>query len=1353
MNSAWKYLRVLCVICALWLMAPAHAANIIFNKISTDNGLSHYTALSLYEDEFGAVWIATPMGVNRYNGLGVKTYLSDLNNERSLSCNHVISVTGNASGEVYLLTKQSLEVLDLHSDAIARCMKFGNDFAVNEIYFNKGLYGIINGQTVVRWAEDFMSCTEILQLAVEKELHALFVDSREGVWVASADDVYYCDPSTRKVRRVVSGIGVNSISEDSEGRIFIGTSNDGCRVLDRNHVEIRHLRAGDGLASNRVRAVVEDRTGHYWIGTYNGLTTLNHDLEVVDTYNYTEEKYGLNSSSIYDLILDSRGNIWVATYFGGVNYFNPREPYYRVLESSTTRNRGLSFPVVRCMLEDGRRNIWIATEGGGLTMYDPRREQFRWFMADKTRNSLSGNNIKSLYYDPSRNALWVGTHLYGLNRLDLETMRFTKYDIPSPPDFRLKNVVSGIVPCEDHLIVVSYEGVFKFYPEQARFEKFLDLTYIRMAFTDSRDHLWLSTTSGQLFSYDLKTGELRSFKTKLTRKTASRMCVVYDMVEDCHGYLWLATFGDGLKRFDPSTGKFLTFNTHNSPISSNYLLGIASLDGQRLIATSNLGYMIFDIERHTFRNCTRQDGFPLHYVNENSLFRSSDSLVYIGGNDGLVAFDPLGREGREGREEVRYPIRFNRLWVGGKEVTPGDGSGILSESMLYTSQIELDSKQNTFSIEFFIPSYDKFERVNTLYCLEGAQDEWHRLSADDRVLKFYNLPPGDYDLLIRPENDTGGRDIARIGVRINPPFYRTPLAYGLYVLAVFAFFGGIFWLSMERMRTREFLRAESRRIQAEKEMNQSKLRFIYAVSRELCTPLAIITGELELMLLRQEFVADVRKKVQDIYNSGLQLLDLIYELMEFRKHDMGRLSIHVTECDICEIAIESYLHFKEYAMARNIDFRFEKSSPRILLWCDYKQVHKIFNNLLSNAFKYTDNGGRITLSLEECGGGDVAIRVQDSGCGMDREDLKHIFTNFYQGKQSTDKLGVGLGLALVKDIVDLHHGTIGVESEPGRGSTFTVKFRGGKSHFGEEQLSDHIIRTDCLPMTHFDDNEFNLPVQDDEEEKMTILIVEDNDLMRRLLVSLFSNYYNVISATDGRTAWDCVHQNDIDLVVSDIIMPGMCGTELCRLIKDNFETCHIPVILLSEKTDVQNCVDGYDAKADDYVTKPFSVRLLLSRCNNIVKNRRLLQQKFMNMSQLNSEMLTGNQLDKEFTQKVIDIIEQNIDDPEFGVQAIIKEMLISRTTLFQKLKAITGHTPMEFIQDVRLKKAAVLLRTRPDLSITAVSDAVGFSSSKYFSRIFKKSYHVRPSDYRNNIPAGEGAAPCENPEKTTDGAE
>ena len=702
----------------------------------------------------------------------------------------------------------------------------------------------------------------------------------------------------------------------------------------------------------------------------------------------------------------------------------------------------------------------------------------------------------------------------------------------------------------------------------------------------------------------------------------------------------------------------------------------------------------------------------------------------MGGVKGMISFY---------EKDLDIPLKpYNiipvRLWVNGNEVGINDETGILQFSLYDASSITLKSNHSVLSVEFAMTNYITANKNELVYKLEGFSNEWAQTHGQ-KMITYTNLPAGNYTLIVKA---AGANHVyqpeCRLAITVLPPFYKTVWAYLLYAIVVGVILFYLIKAYRDRIRLQESLKYEQQHIQDVEELNQSKLRFFTNISHEFRTPLTIIIGQIEMLLQGQSFSPTAYNKLLNIYKNGLQLRELISELLDFRKQEQGHMKIKVSKHELIDFLYENYLLYVEYAATCNIHLQFDKGEEHLEVWYDSRQLQKVINNLLSNAFKYTPKGGTISLNVYKKGE-EAVIEVCDSGTGISPEEIEKIFERFYQvGGDSSNIQGTGIGLALSKGIIELHKGRIEVSSHLDKGTTFTIYLKLGKGHFLKEQIDTEPVKEEPLSMPAEPQLQLEQQMMDEDVQNRIkgakMLIVEDNTSLREMLAGLFEPYYEVMTASDGEEGLRKAQEVMPDIIISDIMMPKMTGIELCKQIKANFETCHIPVVLLTARTAIEHTIEGLRIGADDYITKPFNVNLLISRCNNLVNSRRVLQEKFGKQPQTQVQMLATNPMDKDLLDRTVAIIEKNLDNSEYSLSDLIKELYISRTNFFTKIKAITGQTPNEFILTIRLKKAAWLLKHEQYLSITEVSDRTGFSSQRYFSRCFKDMYGISPLYYR-----------------------
>ena len=1317
--------------------------NITFNHLTTDDGLSQFSVNSLYIDENGILWIGTREGLNRYDGDDIQTYKLRKNDPNSLFCNTVLRLTGNHNGKIYLLCTEGVAEFNLATQKFTTLLQ-GN---VSSIYYNDGLF-IGKKNEIYRYNEQTGNFDLYYQLAGEKlEICCMHLDKGQLWMGTTSDGVYRLHLDSKELTHPILVGNITSIYQDSEGELWIGSWEEGLYQVktDGEIVNFRYdAKNPHSLSSNFVRACCEDDLGDIWIGTFNGLNRYDKGTGLFQNHTASDaQSDGLTHSSIWCIVKDNQGTLWLGTYFGGVNYFNPEYEIYTRYTYSPVEKRGLSNPVVGRTIEDKDGNLWIGTEGGGLNFYNRRTREFKWYRPDSSANSISHNNIKSLYYDAAKDIIWVGTHLGGLNKLDIHTGRFTHYRMgANNPETLPSDIIRDIAPYQNYLVVATQNGVCLFNPDNGKCQQLFQDTKegkrIKMVADISFDNsgtLWIAATGEGVFSYRFDTRKLTNYRHDPANPYSISNNNVNNIMQDSKGNLWFSTSGSGLDLYRPSNNDFVNYDQTQNGLASDCIYEAQeSPTSGKLLLITNEGFSIFNCQTKQFLNYNTENGFPLTAVNENALCVTRDGEIFLGGTQGMISFHEMELN----FTPKPYKIILSGLIVNGTEIQVGDETGILQQSLYCTPEITLNADQSMFSIEFATSNYVAANKDDIIYKLAGFSNDWNS-TRGLHTITYTNLNAGTYNLLIKPNGKEESLcPQVHLTIHVLPPYYKTPLAYLIYLIVT----GALLWFLVRtyksRIKLRESLKYEQKHIQDVEALNQSKLRFFTNISHEFRTPLTLIVAQVETLLQLQNFTPAIYNKVLSIYKNSIQLRELITELLDFRKQEQGHMKIKVSPHNIVNFLYENYLLFLEYASTKQINFMFEKETDSLEVWYDQKQMQKVINNLLSNAIKHTEAEDTITLSIKT-EGSHAVIRVTDTGSGIDANEVDKIFDRFYQIEQmdSTDasKTGTGIGLALTKGIVELHHGNIRVESELGKGTSFIVSLQLGNAQFDEEQISkqtDSVQQieapkpeNDALLKAELEENAPNKRMPD-----ARILIVEDNDSIREMLANIFKPFYEVLTATDGEEGLALVHSEMPNIVVSDVVMPKMSGTELCKQIKGDFNTCHIPVVLLTARTAIEQNIEGLRIGADDYITKPFNTNLLISRCNNLVNSRILLQEKFSKQPQAFAQMLATNPIDKEIMDRAMAVIEKHLDDTEFNVNVFAREMAMARTNLFTKLKAITGQTPNDFILTIRLKKGALMLRNNPELNITEVSDRIGFSSSRYFSKCFKDVYHVSPLAYR-----------------------
>lgn len=1335
------HLIIFCILISLSIGLKGQ--DIKFRHLSTNDGLSHVSVLTLFMDENHQIWIGTREGLNKYDGLNIESYKLQENNPRSLFSNNIQKITGDKNGKLYILSTEGISKYDINKDEFSILWE---DSDIKSLYHSDKLY-VGRGKSIYLYNNDRNEFSQVYTLPSEaSSISSLFIDSKtEKIYAGTNVGLYIIGKDNHIEYKIKTSSLISDIYKDEDGDIWVSSWNDGVFCITNNNIlQLTHNPSNrNSIASDFVRSCCQDNQGNIWIATFHGLDKYNKKTKRITHYKPNNKNDGLSHSSVWSIIKDHQGTLWLGTYFGGVNYFNPEYLIYTQYEQSDVLEGGLSSPIVGRMTEDGKNNLWICTEGAGVNVLNRETGTFKWYLPKSNgENSISHNNVKAIYYDKKNNAMWFGTHLGGLDRLDLNSDRFTNYKHSyDNPKSIPSNIVRDIVPYNNKLLLATDNGIGLFdiksgecvplFDESKQNQTIKDVLDLHL---DHLDNLWISVAGEGVYKYNLETKELTNYRHRPNDIKSLSNNNINSIAQDSRNLLYFCTSGRGIDVFDYETETFKNYNSEKNNLIGDFVYNIQEAAPDDYLIITNRGFSRLNPQTGEFHNYNQRNGFPLSMINDNAIFLTSDKEVFLGGVDGLVSFYLKNLN----FSPKKYDIRFSRLYVNNKEVKANDNTNILTQAFLNTSAIELKSKYNIFEIEVSTTNYIPSNREGLLYQLKGFSDEWMPLRSSR--ITFTNLNAGNYKLLVKSNNELQSHTkMIELDINILPPIYRSPWAYLCYVILFFLILVYLIRSHDKRIKLQASLAYEQKHLQDVEKLNQSKLRFFTNISHEFRTPLTVIVGQLEYLINNHNFTSDIYNKILSAYKNSIQMKDLISELLDFRKQELGHMTISASEHDIVQFLKENYILFEEYARTKNITFTFDSNVERLNVWYDNRQLQKVINNLLSNAFKHTPDQGSIKLSVQS-ENNNCMISVSDTGIGIKQKDIDKIFNSFYQ-VDDYENSGSGIGLALSKGIIELHGGSIIVESEIQKGSTFKIVLQLGNKHFLPELLavqdtSQNTIDQEAINILKnfsYQNSEVSTSLKNASNSK--ILIVEDNDDLRNMLVDVFAPFYTVIDAPDGKTGLDLVYNESPDIIVSDIVMPNMTGIELCKIVKSDINICHIPLILLTAKTSIEHNLEGLGIGADDYITKPFDVEILISRCNNLINSRKLLQQIFSTRldEDVDPVQLASNTLDQKLIEQAKAIIEENMDNIDFSIVDFSKKMGMSRTNLFTKMKALTGQTPNAFIMTMRLKKAASLLKSRHDLNISEISIITGFNTSHYFSKCFKDVYKQTPTEYRESF--------------------
>lgn len=1341
---------ILLAICTLPVVGVAAAQEFNYHHLSVEEGLSHYSALSIYIDENDLVWVATENGLNLWSGYDFTVFRTDTECPDSLFCDNIQRLAGNRNGKLWVQTLEGVAEYDMATNRF-KTLCTGKKY---RMCYADDLY-LAHGNRIERYHDGNIEPVYMLGDS-SVGISTLHVDPQSGrLLVGTAEHGLYLlrngEGTSIEEHRLLDALSVTCIFRDSQQRYWVGTTADGLYLSEDGLATFTRFRSDPhdphSLSSDYVRTVCEDAAGRIYVGTFDGFNIYDPDSRRfrrhtgLGRYTDSAHKGGIESTSVWCMVADAYDNIWVGTYFEGLYCFHPEHSIYRKYTVSEDASTGLSSPIVSGITEDADGNLYVATEGGGFCHYN--RTTGRWHQVRHLTDFPTGrnpyNNIKSLYYDPSRRALWLGTHMGGLFRYDERQHRLRQYLPPAGSDKAESRIVRQIVRWDDRLLLATHAGLWLFHPESGRFSRLAGVLHTDVVSDlclsrDGRTLYWAGDKP-LLYCYDPATKKVKSYRFGTENALDGNRSVSH-LHEDSTGRIWVCTENDAVYLFHPDEHRFERIDN----FTGNKICSVEELAGDRFIVAASNGISVLDYTTRRLLTQQTRHEMPLQTINQDALFIASDSTIFVGGYGGLISFRVDDIAPDDSPTHI-YPMRMT---CDGREVPPAESIDPA------TSVLRLPaSKVSTVSLKYAAPNL-AFVSMRLEYRLRrGDNAQWLPM-PNDNTITLVNLLPAWYDLQVRAI-DRNGRVFAMdtCKLRIVPSWYQRWWAYLL-----FAMLGTLLLLFCIRVYTthlqlRTSLEYERKRSHDQEELDKTKLRFFTNVAHEFRTPLTIVVGHLDSLLQSRIAEPHLYKKLMSIHRNVANLQRLTDDLLDFRKQEQGFMKLHAAEHDLVRFLREHYAGYREYAQTRRIDLRFESSQERLAVWFDESLMQKVIGNLLSNALKYTEpDKGRIVLSVA-AENGRAVIRVEDNGIGMAPDQLEHIFKRFYQVDSTHG--GSGIGLALTKGLVELHGGEIDVQSAEHRGSVFTVRLPLGRAHLTDEQIADEksqIFKEITHTAADFEgggvvESEADIsdasampaaeePQPDAGRNRYKALLVEDNRALRELLCEIFAPHYDVTTAENGIEALETMKHQLPDIIVSDIVMPRMDGFELCKAVKTNFDTSHIPFVALTAYTSIENNLRGYQTGADDYVAKPFNATVLLARCNNLINSRIVLQKKFRDQQYVEPENLAYTPLDQAFIKQAMEIIDRHIRDPKFNIDTFAKEMCIARTKLFVKLKTISGQTPSEFIMTIKLRRAADLLLNRPEYNVSDICELLGFNTLRYFSKCFKDKYRISPLRYRRN---------------------
>lgn len=1365
-----KIILSLFVLLGFYSRLQARDDGIYFGTIPDESGLSQMTVSCIFQDSKGFLWFGTRDGLNRYDGYTFEVFRNDEADSSTISNNNICSIVEDGIGNVWIATENGLNCYHYSSNKFTRFYKsidkdgISHNKIGNLHYDRKGRLWIGTEQGLDLFDPETRTFkkTTLDGVLFNNRILSILCDSYGNLWIGTLNTglirynpetgVYRVHRNSSSGNNNLSGNTVRTLFEDSRRNLWVGTKT-GLSLYNPKDNSFQHfgedIFKGEKLSNDGIRCIAEDRENNLLIGTNEGLNILNPETGDLRIYNPSKNSKGnLNHFYIYSIFVDNAGTVWLGNYMGGINYYNKFNQQFKY---SNPGNLGQLVYGGVGPLAEVKDKLWIGTGGGGLFCFNKSSGTYSRYQLNDS--SFVSNVIKSLFI--SNEIIFISTEEGEIFIFDSRRQRVVKSVQVS------SNSILNIYPERDgklFLCVRDTLGLRLFDPKTGRSKPF---TYRILG--NSREMLfpfatcmekendsiyWIGTRYAGIYCYHRNTNSTVRFTYRANDPNSLSNNHVSAIYTDSRNNLWIGTSGGGLCLLDKASGRFKTYGEKDG-LSNGIVLGILPDKAGFLWISTLSGISRFDPVNKSFKNYTYGNGFPLQEPAENSFVKLADGSLCFGGNNGLVTFDPE----KIITNSFSPPIiitEFNLLPFDLKK-----GDSLLHRKFIpINANIQLKYNQSSFVIQYTALNYIFPEKNQYAYQLEGFDYDWNHVGKQ-RIAIYTNLHAGNYRFKVKASNNDGvwNEEFVWLNIKVLPPPWMTWYAYVFY----FFVFAGLSFSLLRFIKLENSVKIKQIEKENMEKAHQLRIRMFTNFSHELRTPLTLIIGPLEDLLNRADIGQSVRQPLVMIQKNAHRLLLIVNQLMDFRKQETGKMQLKAAEGNFSIFMKEISLVFTELARKQKISYFFRTVQDEISLWFDRLLLEKVFFNLLSNAFKNTPEGGEITITVgiktkedmkdagcytaftaknqaEEF----VEIIVSDNGKGISEENLGKIFDPFYQVRddQQVASAGTGIGLSLSKGFVELHSGAISVESQPGKGASFNVLLPRGKKHLRNNEIvldfRDGEDHSHYLLPFDTDEPDDTVPTETN-SERHTVLIVEDNVEVRNYIKTHLNDTFNLIVAENGNEGFSKAVAEIPDLIISDVMMPGINGLELCSKLKNDVNTSHIPIILLTALASFTQIKQGFEVGSDDYVTKPFNPAVLKMKVNSLIGNRERLKKAFSKKFPFEQVNTGSSTCDELFLDKTYAILDKYLSDSEFDMDAFSGEIGMSRANLYRKIKALTNFAPNELLKNYRLRAAVKFLQENRN-SVSEISFMVGFSTPAYFSNCFKKTYGLSPSEYmeKNN---------------------
>ena len=1287
-----------------------------FRHYNIENGISSNNISSILQDQKGFIWISTDNGLSRFDGNQFTFYQKSNPLYSNLHANSINTICETTDKELWLGTDNGVFIYNQVKDTFTPFVKQTSDKTsitswITHIIQDKAgnIWIATHKQGIFLFNTQTDKLTQFEIPQNDNIVTRILNDEQNNIWLSGPYQLCKLNKvnntfETYAIEEKTESIYSMALWEDSSNHIWIGTWDKGLWKLDPRTKQVEKYLTGEkGKGILHIHSILEYSPELLLIGSDDGLTIFNpvtHESFLYD--NYGDSEKSLSDKFIYPILKDREGGVWIGTYYNGISYLPPYCGQFNGYSGSDDIPYFNSRIISRfCEGENG--NIWIASDDSGLSCFNPSTMQFVDFNG---RKDLKKNNLHALCTVGKE--LWIGSYSDGIQVLNTQTGRIKNYNTTDGLDEN--SIYSIFKDSKGQIWTGSMNGICQYDAQKQHFTpiKHLEALIIEIV-EDAKGNLWIATQGKGLFRYSPqknKEWEKYGLEKGFNSLTVNHLCINKD------NEIWAAT-SEGLYLYNPLKDIF-TYQPLRLP---NECIN-AILEGEDCLwLTTAKGLVKYTPATQETQIFTKSDGLQSEAFIMASALKTRNGEFYIGSINGFNTFYP-----HQLKLNTQKPnVVLTSLEIFNQKIET-QKDGILPEAIDHLKEIHLSYKDNVITLNYAALSYCTPQKNQYAYMLEGFDKGWNYVGAQHSTT-YTNLPAGTYTFRVKASNNDNiwNEEGTSIRIIVHPPFYLSlPFKIG-YVLLFLLALGLLLRYVIRRSEKKHAKAIDELNSKKEIEIHEAKINFFTMIAHEIRTPVSLIIGPLEKIMQSTHIPTNERQELEIIDRNSQRLLYLVNQLLDFRKVEQKEIRMKFSSQSIKELMQAVCERFSPTLQQNGVSFSVTYPDEHFHADVDKEALTKVLSNLLTNANKYTQS--RIEVRFQEHPEKQTfSIEVKDNGKGMNEEELKKIFKPFYQA--SENKPGTGIGLSIVKGIVEAHHGQIKVTSQQGHGSSFMITLPQKQENLSaeeEENQAGNPLPEDIIP-------EQNATASMSQKVLPIMLIVDDNEDMLHFLSSHFQTSYTIVTAVDGVDALNKLKEQEVALIISDWMMPNMNGIDLCKAVRNNQLTSHIPFILLTAKTDTEAKITSMNCGADAYIEKPFSLQYLEACIKNLLELRLQLRQKFSQMPTVSINSIAANQNDKVFLEKMNHLIEENLNNEELSVDFLAEKLCISRSGLFVKIKGLANTTPNEMIQIIRLKKAASLLLEN-QYRINEVSYMVGFNNPSYFSKCFQKQFGMKPGEY------------------------